>query len=105
MGADQSAVRSTAPGLEISSVIRAIRACRVHSLAGRRRGPRHFVSRAPSKAYGLHKRHGVLTEGYLQPSQQGCRGALSQALLSGLAPVTGSSAAANKGIHHDGQEP
>ncbi|KAK2914055.1 hypothetical protein Q8A67_002454 [Cirrhinus molitorella] len=48
---------------------------------------------------------GVLTEGYLQPSQQGCRGALSRALLSGLAPVTGSSAAANKGIHHDGQEP
>ncbi|ROL43588.1 hypothetical protein DPX16_13519 [Anabarilius grahami] len=35
MGADQSAVRSTAPGLEISSVIWAIRACRVHSLAQR----------------------------------------------------------------------
>ncbi len=48
---------------------------------------------------------GVLTEGYLQPSQQGCQRALSRALLSGLAPVTGSSAAANKGIHHDGQEP
>lgn len=48
---------------------------------------------------------GVLTEGYQQPSQQGCRGALSRALLSDLAPVTGSNAAANKGIHHDGQEP
>ncbi|KAK9971946.1 hypothetical protein ABG768_025284 [Culter alburnus] len=97
MGADQSAVRSTAPGLEISSVIWAIRAWPRHIVA--------LVSRAPSKAYGLHKRHSVLTEGYLQPSQQGCRGALSQALLSGLARVTGSSAAANKGIHHDGQEP
>lgn len=52
MGADQSAVRSMAPGLEISSVIRAIRACQVRSLIE----PRHItgpISWAPSKAYGL----------------------------------------------------
>ncbi len=72
MGADQSAVRSTAPGLEISSVIRAIRACRVHSLAGRRRGPRYFVSWAPAKAYGLHKRHGA-TRAIPSTSHERCR--------------------------------
>ncbi len=72
MGADQSAVRSTAPGLEISSVIRAIRACRVHSLAGRRRGPRHFISRAPAKAYSLHKRHGA-TRAIPSTSHERCR--------------------------------
>lgn len=72
MGADQSAVRSTAPGLEISSVIRAIRACRVHSLTGGRRGPRHILSRAPSKAYGLHKRHGA-TWAIPSTSHERCR--------------------------------
>lgn len=75
MGADQSAVRSTAPGLEISSVIWAIRACRVHSLAQRRWGPRHIValvSRAPSKAYGLHKRHSA-TRAIPSTSHERCR--------------------------------